>query len=109
MIIWNQKLIKKLCRTHLCVMWRDGLWVYRVVCEQKKFYTYHPVVREFWNDPMKLWQVLFAVRLEMLKRGCRPMDMPPLKASPKKRNTSQYLTLDQQVEVLRARECNCLL
>jgi len=108
-MIYHEKLIKKLCRTHLCVTWREGLWVYRVVTEKKKFYSGHPVVKEFWGDPMKLWKRLFKIRLELIRRGCRATDMPPLQASPKKRNTFEYLTLQEQIILLKNKTCQCVV
>lgn len=103
--IWNHSLIPKLCRQHLLAMWREGLGAYSIIVNHKKGYRNHPAVVEFADCPEDLWLVLKMVRDEMLYRGYKPKAMPELRffCGPRR----EWQTLEQQVEILRAKQCGC--
>ena len=106
MRIWHEQLIPKLCQKHLCAMWREGLGCYKIITENKKGYRNHPAVKEFTEAPSKLWVRLFKVRKEMLKRGYHPKELP-IKYFNFTEVVFEWQTLEQQIEILKAKKCKC--
>jgi hypothetical protein len=106
MRIWHEKLVPCLCQKHLCAMWREGLGCYKIVTEGKKGYRNHPATKEFINAPGKLWDRLNIVREEMLSRGYNPKEMPIRFHGPDAQN-SDWQDYDEQLMVLRSKNCNC--
>jgi len=106
MRIWHQKLIPKLCRQHLLGVWREGLGCYKIITEDKKGYRNHPATQEFIECSFALWTRLQIIREEMLKRGYNPKDMPTLPRS-SKINSKEWQTYKKQVEILKAKGCEC--
>lgn len=108
MRIWHEKLISKLCRPHLLAMWREGLGCLGIVCGYKKGYRFHPQVKEFMNHDYKLYNRLYQVREEMLKRGYYPKPLPNIIVwnTPRPRYTP-WQSLQKQTEILRAKGCQC--
>lgn len=108
MRIWHEQLIPKLCQKHLCAMWREGLGCYKIITENKKGYRNHPAVKEFENGVDSLWDRLNTVRNEMIDRGYHPKIMPKLPIIHFfVRNVKPWQTLEQQVEILKAKGCKC--
>lgn len=110
MRIWHEKLIPKLCRQHLLACWREGLGAYNIITENKKGYRNHPAVKEFENAPQALWHRLFQIRFEMQKRGYNPKQLPytPNKLTDMKyTDIKQWQTLEEQIEVLKSKKCDC--
>lgn len=109
MRIWHEKLISELCQKHLCACWREALGCYKIITQNKKGYRNHPAVKEFENYNGNLYDRLLLIRNEMLKRGYHPKEMPPM-YSPMiymDKNESEWQTLEQQIEVLKSKNCNC--
>lgn len=109
MRIWHEQLIPLLCQKHLCAMWREGLGCYKIITENKRGYRNHPAVKEFYNYNGNLYERLQKVRDEMIKRGYHPKEMPEM-YSPMiftSHNESEWQTLEQQVEILKAKGCKC--
>lgn len=111
MRIWHEQLIPKLCQKHLCAMWRESLGAYAIITGQVDGGSYknHPAVKEFWNYNGNLYERLELIREEMLKRGYHPKPMPEA-YSPMiftSHNESEWQTLEQQIEVLKNKKCNC--
>ena len=106
MRIWHEKLIPKLCQKHLCAMWREGLGCYKIITENKNGYRNHPATQEFINCPNKLWLNLFKTREEMLSRGYHPKSMPCI--SPISGTRKPWQTLEEQVAVLKTKNCKCV-
>lgn len=106
MRVWHEQLIPLLCRQHLLATWREGLGAYAILTQNKKGYRNHPAVKEFENSPVDLFLRLSAIRIEMLKRGYHPKHLPdaPIGSFPK---SIPWQTLEQQIEVLKAKKCNC--
>lgn len=111
MRIWHEKLISKLCRQHLLAMWREGLGAYSIITNNKKGYRNHPVVKEFENAPLALWDRLFSVRMEMLKRGYNPKEMPKKPdydySQEIVEGICEWQILDEQIEILKSKNCDC--
>lgn len=110
MRIWHESLIPKLCQKHLCAMWREGLGAYKIITENKTGYRNHPAVKEFENHRNLLWERLMLVRREMLTRGYNPKPLPDFLAiqdifPPKE--YKEWQTLEEQIEVLKSKNCNC--
>lgn len=111
MRIWHEQLIPHLCQKHLCAMWREGLGCYKIITENKKGYRNHPAVKEFENYPGRLLYRLSQVREEMLKRGYHPKELPKIKwigfevtYTPVE---TPWQTLEEQIEILKAKNCKC--
>lgn len=112
MRIWHEKLIPKLCQKHLCAMWREGLGCYKIITEDKKGYRNHPATQEFENNTTALHWRLNEVRKEMLSRGYHPKELPKLKSNSMAMYFGQikeWQTLEQQIEILKAKNCKCKL
>jgi len=112
MRIWHEKLIPKLCQKHLCAMWREGLGCFKILIEDKKGYRNHPAVKEFDGHIDMLWIRLFDIREEMKKRGYNPKELPLLKHIQQGEHCCEGLpipwqTLEQQIEILKAKGCKC--
>ncbi len=109
MRIWHEQLIPHLCQKHLCAMWREGLGAYKIITENKKGYRNHPAVKEFISAPSQLGKRLLLVRNEMLRRGYNPKLLPiTLYTIPiLKEQYKEWQTLDEQIEVLKLKKCNC--
>jgi uncharacterized protein (TIGR02328 family) len=109
MRIWHEQLISKLCRQHLLAMWREGLGAYAIITENKKGYRNHPAVKEFENNPHRLWERLANVRNEMIKRKYHPKNLPdPI--IPTYNNiglVEPWQTLSEQIQILKAKNCKC--
>jgi hypothetical protein len=107
-------------------MWREGLGCYKILTEDKKGYRNHPAVKEFDGYLIRLWGVLHMVRMEMIKRGYNPKEMPSLITLLASRvsefNTKNgriffrdcshdkykpWQTLEEQIEVLQSKHCDC--
>lgn len=109
MRIWHEKLIPNLCRQHLLAVWREGLGCYKIITENKNGYRNHPAVKEFEKAPGHLWNRLYIIRKEMCKRGWKPKEMPqsmPVSLD-KPEALNEWQTLDEQIEVLKLKGCNC--
>ena len=107
MRIWHEKLISNLCQKHLCAMWREGLGCFKILTENKNGYRTHPAVIEFEDNQLELKNRLYLVRKEMLSRGYNPKDLPD--AQMKFGVVKEWQTLEQQVEILKAKGCKCKL
>ena len=108
MRIWHEKLIPKLCRQHLLAMWRESLGCYSILVNDKKGYRNHPAVKEFEGLPCCLWDRMFLVREEMLRRGYHPKDMPQfVDGHTKPHKPKPWQSLRQQVEALKIKQCDC--
>lgn len=89
-------------------MWREGLGAYKIITENKKGYRNHPAVKEFENAPVLLWNRLYLVRKEMLHRGYNPKELPP-EPNFLPRVLNEWQTLEEQVEILKNKNCKCKL
>ena len=109
MRIWHEKLIPILCRQHLLGLWREANGAYKIITENKKGYSNHPAVLEFKKAPLALCDRLYWVRYEMLKRGynSKPMPSSPVNIVPNE--VEQWETLQEQIEILKAKKCDCQL
>ncbi len=111
MRIWHNQLIPKLCQKHLCAMWREGLGCYKIITENKKGYRNHPAAKEWIGFPELLWYRLENVRDEMVKRGYHPKETPECIVGNKSihERPKEWQTLKEQVEILKAKGCKCVL
>ena len=114
MRIWHEELIPHLCRPHLLSLWREGLGAYSIITNHKKGYSNHPAVKEFEKCPMHLIERLAYVREEMLSRGYKPKPMPDFKGEmfdwlDEEKFYKPWQTLEEQIEVLRNKKCDCQL
>lgn len=128
MRIWHEELISKLCQKHLCAMWREGLGCYKILWENKSGYRNHPATKEFEGKIEQLWLRLHEVRSEMIERGYKPKDLPSIysdKLQAFDRGLGNYRhfgivgiinshyeikewqTLEEQIEVLKLKGCDC--
>lgn len=122
MRIWHEDLISKLCRQHLLAMWREGLGCYKIITEGKTGYRNHPQVKEFEYYLPRLFERLTLVRKEILKRGYNPKPMPKLhlfpaihvkdykpddNIAPNIDGYKPWQTLEQQIEILKKKGCEC--
>ena len=108
MRIWHEQLIPKLCRQHLLAMWREGLGAYKIITEDKKGYRNHPAVKEFEDSVGDLTLRLTLIRIEMIKRGYKPKELPWNDAVVHGLgNIKQWQKLEEQVEVLKSKNCEC--
>lgn len=111
MRIWDSSLIPKLCRQHLLAMWREGIGCYKIITENKKGYRHHPAVKEFEHCPNLLLLRLMGVRYEMEKRGYHPkVSLIVVADSYLFEEMDRYQpwqTLDQQIQILRLKKCEC--
>lgn len=94
-------------------MWREGLGAYKIITEDKKGYRNHPAVKEFENAPATLWLRLYYVRLEMIKRGYNPKELPDnheihirLHINGKE-EYHPWQTLEEQITILKSKGCEC--
>lgn len=88
-------------------MWREGLGAYKVITENKKGYRNHPAVKEFEDNALELKNRLYFVRKEMLARGYHPKPLPDAPMTHGK--VKEWQTLEEQIEVLKNKHCQCLL
>jgi uncharacterized protein (TIGR02328 family) len=109
MRIWHEKLIPKLCRQHLLATWREGLGMYKIITEGKKGYRNHPATKEFENAPWQLVKRLHLIRNEMIKRGYNPKSIIPLRSAYLESTVKTWQSLQKQIEVLKAKNCECKL
>lgn len=94
-----------MCRQHLLAVWREGLGCYQIILKDKKGYRNHPATQEFVDCPIALWNRLSTIRTEMLARGYNPKELPPsIKRFGK---VKEWQTLEKQIEVLKAKGCEC--
>ena len=114
MRIWHKKLIPKLCRQHLLGVWREGLGAYNIVQKythdpsQKIGYANHPATKEFLHNPTALVKRLVLIRKEMLKRGYKPKELPEIYVTPnRQKKVIEWQTLEEQVEILKSKNCEC--
>jgi len=113
MRIWHKKLIPHLCRNHLLAVWRDSLGAYAIITQNKRGYHNHPAVKEFEYCPEILYGRLYIIRLEMIKRGYHPKEMPPIHKSSsvgiteKELLIKEWQTLEEQIEILGGKKCRC--
>jgi len=114
MRIWHEKLIPHLCRQHLLAVWREGLGCWSILTNNKKGYRNHPAFKE-WEDHFDiLWLRLYEIREEMLKRGYNPKKLPNIRHKPVNEFCcsgfpKEWQTLDEQIEVLKQKGCDCNL
>lgn len=109
MRIWHEDLIPKLCRHHLLGVWREALGAYTILTHNKKGYRNHPALKEFEYNQVELKNRLVIIRREMLARGYNPKPIPDY---PIEITTAAYVpwqTLEEQVQVLRSKNCDCKL
>lgn len=90
-------------------MWRESLGCFKIITEGKKGYRNHPAVKEFQDAPWQLLKRMHQVRNEMLKRCYHPKDIPPLRSAYLESSVKQWQTLQEQVEILKAKNCKCIL
>jgi len=107
MRIWHKDLIPVLCRQHLLAVWREALGCYSIITNDKKGYRNHPAVKEFEEDVGRLEWVLLKVRREMLMRGYNPKPLPFEHLCQPNKYPKEWQTLEQQIEVLKSKKCNC--
>jgi len=107
MRIWHTQLISKLCRQHLLACWREALGAYKIITEDKKGYRNHPAVKEFEDAPLLLYWRLEWIREEMKKRGYKPKELPIHNFQKRSETIKQWQTLEQQIEVLKSKNCDC--
>jgi len=108
MRIWHEKLIPKLCQKHLCALWREGLGCYKIITEDKKGYRNHPATKEFEKAPEKLLIRLHKTRNEMLRRGYNPKMIDGYEfAKSLNEEVKEWQTLEEQIELLKAKNCKC--
>ena len=93
-------------------MWREGLGMWKILSENKKGYQNHPATKEFKNHLDMLWERLYEVRDEMIKRGYHPKTLPNLRHTPQGDNCCvgfpiPWQTLEEQIEVIRLKNCKC--
>lgn len=109
MRIWHEELIPKLCRQHLLAVWRESLGCWSILVNDKKGYRNHPAVKEFEKNHLALAHRLSIIRKEMLSRGYNPK-LLPFKAQDKilwELDVTEWQSLEEQIEVLKAKGCNC--
>ena len=92
-------------------MWREGLGAYKIITENKSGYRNHPAIKEFEKCQGRLYLRLYKVREEMIARGYHPKELPvwqefgngifyvPIE--------EPWQTLDEQIEILKAKGCKC--
>lgn len=114
MRVWNQKLIKKLCRNHLLGQWRESLGCHKIITEyyatgKKLGYFNHPQVQQYLDKPQKLFSILDTTRNEMIKRGYNPKPLPDVncEGKPLFGKLKEWQTLEEQIEVLKNKNCDC--
>lgn len=107
MRIWHEKLIPCLCRNHILGVWREALGAYKIITEGKLGYRFHPATKEFLECPEALHYRLRVIREEMLRRGYNPKELPELVEFGGV--VREWQTLEEQVEVLRGKGCECNL
>jgi hypothetical protein len=87
-------------------MWREGLGAYKIITDNKKGYRNHPAIKEFEGDAVKLICRLRSVREEMIKRGYNPKELPEMIPTGQQ-NDFEWQTLEQQIEILKYKNCKC--
>jgi hypothetical protein len=114
MRIWHEDLIPKLCQKHLSAMWREGLGAYKIINENRTDLSYwkHPATQEFIYNLDLLHERLRLVREEMLKRAYNPKELPVLQdlSSFLQQQYCKYYpwqTLDEQIAILKTKNCKC--
>ena len=107
MRIWHQQLIPSLCKNHLLAVWREALGAYSIIVDGKKGYRNHPATIEFLSCPEALHERLCLIRVEMVKRGWKPKELP-LKVS-FGGSVAEWQSLEQQTEHLKSKNCLCHL
>lgn len=90
-------------------MWREGLGCYKIVTYEVDGggYKNHPAVKEFMGSSFKLAVVLTKVREEMLNRGYHPKELELGNVFTSNSSYTPWQTLEEQIEVLKSKGCNC--
>lgn len=105
MRIWHEQLIPNLCVKHFVALWREALGAYKIIAENKKGYRNHPATQEFIECPEQLHDILCLVKEESKKRGYNFKDVPERVVFGGERRPWQ--TLEEQIEWLKTKGCNC--
>jgi hypothetical protein len=106
MRIWHEDLIPYLKRQHLLAVWREALGCYKIITENKKGYRNHPAVIEFTNAKSILWERLYIIRQEMLKRGYHPKELPEKPIQSEFERVVEWQSLEQQKQILFQKDSN---
>lgn len=111
MRIWHERLIPNLCRQHLLAMWREGLGCWKIVNGDVDGggYRNHPAVKEFMGNSLILAGILTEVREEMVRRHYHPKEFQRGNVFTSSNTYKPWQTLDQQIEVLKNKHCDCKL
>ena len=89
-------------------MWREGLGMWKILTEDKKGYRNHPATKEFEDYTGNLWWRLYYIHKEMMKRGYKPKDVPTCDSRYRyNKHLVEWQTLEEQIEVLKAKGCKC--
>lgn len=108
MRIWHPSLLPKLCPKHFVAVWREALGAYSIIVNNKPGYRHHPAVKEYMNRPDKLWNVLQKIKKESIRRGYNFKELPPPPDLKLCYGTKgRWQTIEEQIEVLKSKGCNC--
>ena len=112
MRIWHPSLIPRLCRQHLLGHWRESLGAHEIIIRfyttgKKSGYFTHPQVREYFHSPQALYEVLKITRAEMIARGYHPKELPSVTYDTGVEDLRPWQTLDEQIAILRGKNCDC--
>lgn len=107
MRIWHESLIPNLCVKHLVACWRESLGAYSIITQGKKGYSNHPATQEFAQCPEQLYDVLVQLKHEAECRGYKFKELPSRIVFGGDRKPWQ--SREEQIQVLKTKQCACLL
>ena len=107
MRIWDV-LPSDLCRQHLLGEHRELHAIWAVITKNKKGYSQHPETKRWVGKLNALYLRHQALVKEMKKREYRHMsELPGALATGKKKQDAMINTVDEQIQILRKKNCLC--
>jgi len=118
MRIWHEDLLHRLCWKHLNAVWREALGCFNILIFKRKGYSHHQQVKQYEFDILGLLWMLCRIRQERLRRGYKAKEIFDSEEKWEaywKLRTDQagwgfeqpWQTLEQQIEILKNKNCGC--
>ena len=97
-----------LCQQHLLGEHRELHALWTILSEHKKGYAKHPETKRWRNKLSALYIRHETLVAEMTKRGYKhKSDLNPSQATGSKSQTEFIHTPEEQIEILRSKQCDC--
>lgn len=107
MRVWDIP-VEKLCNKHLIAQHAEIHAIYNIVIQNKKGYAYHPEVKRWRGHLTALQLKHIRTSIEMLKRGmCENTPLLHYYINETSTDPKSWQSIEKQIELLRAKGCDC--